>query len=316
MAGEPDLPSILVLYDGHTVETRKFPRRFRGLAWDQNGSSLTLVGNRGRLLKIQDGDRGVSPDAGITHNLRSVSINPIDNTALVVGNAGTIITIKANGSLTKMSSPTFENLRAVRWNANGTMALIAGNNGTLIKYTERGLETVNGGGANLRGISWRKNTDQALITSNCFAEEFIPSPNLFLFDARTNALKPLSEGRSDLIGVDWNPDGNLAVVVGYDVVWHNGFIGRFDASGLSPFEFQDSQVYPIAVSWNTTGRVAAIATSIAQLRSGEGRVILWNGEAFQEIYRNESFFFSNIAWSPVGFKLAAIASTEARTFDS
>jgi len=44
--------------------------------------------------------------------------------------------------------------------------------------------------------------------------------------------------------------------------------------------------------------------------------MLWNGDALQEIYRNEHFFFSAVAWSPVGFKLAAVASTAARTFDS
>jgi len=310
------LPSLLVLYDGDRVETRKFPGRLRGLAWDHDGSSLTLAGNGGRALKIQDGNDGVRLDTGTTHNLRSVSVDPIDNTAFVVGNAGTIIAINADGSSTKMDPPTSENLRAVRWNADGTTALIAGNNGTLFKYTEHGLETINGGRANLRGISWRKKTEEALITSNCFAEEFIPSPNLFLFDGRKNSLKPVSEGRSDLIGVDWNPNVGVAIVVGYDVVWHNGFIGRFDASGLSPVEFQGAQVYPTSVRWDPSGRAAAIATCIARLQSGQGRVILWNGETFREIYRNEDFFFSNIAWSPVGFKLAAIASSEARTFDS
>jgi WD40 repeat protein len=240
----------------------------------------------------------------------------MNKTALAVGNAGAIIVIGAHGSLTEMKSPSFENFRAVRWNANGSMALIAGNNGTLIKYAEHGLDVVNDGRANLRGISWRKNTDEALITSNCFGEEFIPSPNLFLFDAAKNMFKSVGGGRLDLIGVDWNPDGSFAVVVGYDVVWHNGFIGRFDGSGLSPVEFQNSHVYPVAARWDPTGRTAAIATSVAQPQSSEGRIMLWDGDALREIYRNEDFFFSNIAWSPVGFKLAAVASTEARTFDS
>lgn len=305
-----------MLYDGHKIETRKFSGRLRGLAWDRTGTTLTLVGNAGRMFKIQDGNTDVSLDTHTTHDLRSVAVNPIDNTALVVGNAGTVIAIKANGILSKNNPPTSENLRAVRWNPDGSVALITGNKGVLIKYTEHGLEAVNGGRANLRGISWRKSTQEALITSNCFAEEFIPSPNLFLFDAGKNSLKVVGEGRSDLIGVDWNPKGSFAVVVGYDVVWHSGFIGRFDASGLSPVEFQNAQVYPTAVRWDPEGTVAAIATSIAQLNSGQGRVILWNGEAFREIYRSEDFFFSNIAWSPVGFKLAGIASTEARTFDS
>jgi hypothetical protein len=194
--------------------------------------------------------------------------------------------------------------------------LIGGNNGALLKYTERGLEAVYGGRANLRGISWRKGAPEALITSNCFAEEFIPSPNLFLFDERNNALKPVGEGRTDLIGVDWNPDGSFAVVVGYDVIWHNAFIGRFDGSTMHPLEFRGAQIYPVAVRWDPTGRIAAIATCIAQFHSGQGRLILWDRETFREICRNENFFFTNIAWSPVGFRLAAIASTEARTFNS
>ena len=313
MAGA-SLPSILVQYDGAKVETRKFPNRLRGVAWDRRGAYLTLVGNGGQVIRTQ-GDKDVNFDTPTKHNLRAVSINPTNNTALVVGNAGTIITITADGSFTKMNTPTFENLRAVRWNAEGTAALIAGNNGVLIKYTEPGLALVEDGRANLRGLSWRESSDEALITSNCFAEEFIPSPNLFAFDARKNVLKPVSEGRADLIGVDWNPAGDFAVVVGYDVVWHNGFIARFNGTDLSPVRFESECVYPIAVRWEPMGRVAAIATSIAQLHSGQGRIILWNGESFREIYRSDEFFFSHIAWAPVGFKLAAIASTEARAFD-
>lgn len=266
------------------------------------------------MIRVQ-GDSDVKLDTPTKHNLRAVSVNPANNTALVVGNAGTIIAIRADGSLAKVSTPTFENLRAVRWDAEGATALVAGNNGVLIKYTEHRLDVVDDGRANLRGISWRENSDDALITSNCFAEEFIPSPNLFVFHARKNVLKPVSEGRSDLIGVDWKPAGDFAIVVGYDVVWHNGFMARFDGTDLSPIRFENERVYPIAVRWEPMGRVAAIATSIAQLHSGQGRIILWNVETFREIYRSDEFFFSHIAWAPVGFKLAAIASTEARTFD-
>ena len=226
-------------YEGDEVNTRTFRGRLRGLAWDQLGSSLTLVGNAGRVLKIRDGE-SISLDSGTTHSLRSVSINPINNTALVVGNGGTVIAINPNNIAIKIDSSTFENLRGVRWNEDGTIALIPGNNGTLLKYTAHDLEAVNVGRANLRGISWRKNTPQALVTSNCFAEEFIPSPNLFLFDANENMANPVSEGQSDLIGVDWNAGGSFAVVVGYD------------ESSLSPMDFENSHVYPTAVSWDPT----------------------------------------------------------------
>jgi len=309
------LRSILVRYDGENLETQEFSGRLRALTWDAEGSRLTLVGNHGRMLTIQRG-RQLRLDSGTKDNLRAVSTNIASGTTLAVGNSGTIIAVSAGGSVVKASAPTFENLRAVRWNDQGTAALIAGNNGVLIKYTEDGIGLIDDGTANLRGISWRKGSNCALIVSNCFAEEFIPSPNLFILDGEKNILKPVNEGRSDLIGVDWNPNGTFALVVGYDVVWHTGYIARFDDTRLSPIKFDTDRVYPIDVSWDPTGRMAAIATSTAQLHSGQGRIVLWNGETFREIYRTVQFFFSDLAWAPVGFELAAIASTEARTFDT
>jgi len=310
------MPSILVTYDGDKIETRRFPGRLRGLSWNSTGSSLLLVGNAGKALSVQDDDSTTNLETKTRHNLRSVSVNPMDNTALIVGNSGTIIRIKENDTPTKLNSPTSENLRAARWNANGSMALIAGNNGALLKLKGNELEIMDDGQANLRGISWHNDANQALITSNCFAEEFIPSPNLFAFDAKEGTLKPISAGRADFIGVDWNPSGEYAVVVGYDVIWHTGFIGRFDKLGLSSVDFQNLHIYPTAVGWDKTGKVAAIATSTPQPQSGEGRIILWDGHEVREIYRNEEFFFSSIRWSPSRFKLAAIASTDSRTFNS
>jgi hypothetical protein len=85
---------------------------------------------------------------------------------------------------------------------------------------------------------------------------------------------------------------------------------------VSPIKFENERVYPVAVRWCPTRLEAAIATSAVQPQSGEGRLILWNGESFTEIFRNHEFYFSQVAWAPAGYRLAAIASTEARTFDS
>jgi hypothetical protein len=312
--GGCELASLLVEYDGKKVITRHFPERLRDLAWDRKGSRLTLVGNRGLMLAIQDEEQ-VSLKSGTRHNLRAVSTNPAHGIVLAVGNSGTIIASKPDGSFSKMGRPTFENLRAVKWNGDGTLALLAGNKGSLIKYSDRGLDLIDDGRANLRGISWRSQSDEVLISSNCFAEEFIPSPNLFSFHVGRNVLRSVSEGRFDLIGVDWNPGGRFAIVVGYDVVWHNGFIARFDGETLSPIKFQNEHVYPVAVGWDPAGRMAAIGTSTAHHESGHGRLMLWDGKDFSEIYRSDEFFFSHVAWAPAGFKLAAIASTDSRTFD-
>jgi hypothetical protein len=307
------MPSVLVQYNGDKVETRGFKERLRSVGWTRNGSCVLVVGDRGRIIELR-GEELVRFNFHTKHDLRDLSINPSDDTVLVVGNAGTIL-LGEDGSFTKLNSPSFENLRAVAWNHKGTMALIAGNNGTLMKYVDRQIEIVDNGRANLRGISWRKSSDDALVTSNCFAEEFIPSPNLFTYDAKSNGVRSVSEGRSDLIGVDWRPDEAYALVVGYDVVWHTGLIGKFDGKTLSPIKFENKRVYPVAVRWDSEGKTAVIATATAQAGSGNGQMFLWDGQIFKTIYSSTEFFFSHVSKVPESIKLAGIASTETRTFN-
>jgi hypothetical protein len=153
------------------------------------------------------------------------------------------------------------------------------------------------------------------VTSNCFAEEFIPSPNLFTYDAKSNGVRSVSEGRSDLIGVDWRPDEAYALVVGYDVVWHTGLIGKFDGKTLSPIKFENKRVYPVAVRWDSEGKTAAIVTATAQAGSGNGQMLLWDGQIFKTIYSSTEFFFSHVSRAPENVKFAGIASTETRAFN-
>jgi len=274
-----------------------------------------VVGNSGRVLRIREEEQ-ISPDPGTKHNLRGVSVNPSDGTALIVGNAGTVLLLDEEGRFNRITVPTFENLRAVPWNSKGTMALIAGNNGALLKYTAGGIEPVDDGRANLRDISWRPISEEALVTSNCFAEEFIPSPNLFGYDAERNVVKSLNEGRADLLGVDWSPTGESAVVLGYDVVWHNGLIGIFDGTTLAPIQFNNKRVHPVAVAWEPSGDLAAIATATAQLGMGQGTVYFWDVKKLTPIYTNDEFFFSDVAWPRKAKRLAAVASSSTRTFNS
>ncbi|MGP8128999.1 MAG: hypothetical protein ACLP9D_14490 [Candidatus Bathyarchaeia archaeon] len=307
------MPSVLVQYNGDKVETKNFKEPLRGVGWTRNGSSLIVVGDGGRIIELR-GEELVRFNPNTKHDLRDLSVNPSDDTVLIVGNAGTILLGK-DGSFTKLNSPSFENLRAVAWNHKGTMALIAGNNGTLMKYVDRQIEIVDNGRANLRGISWRTTSGGALLTSNCFAEEFIPSPNLFTYDAKSKGVRSVSEGRSDLIGVDWRPDEAYALVVGYDVVWHTGLIGKFDGKTLLPIKFENKRVYPVAVRWDSEGKTAAIVTATAQAGSGDGQMFLWDGQIFKRIYSSTEFFFSHVSWAWKSVKLAGIASTETRAFN-
>jgi hypothetical protein len=308
------LASKLLYYDGKDLSTINLRGQLRGLAWDRQDRFLIVVGNGGRVLKVQ-GDMPTPLESGTRHNLRAVSVNPTDGTALIVGNTGTVLLLDGE-RFAKITVPTFENLRTVAWNHDGSMALLAGNNGTLLKFSRGHVVRVDAGRANLRDVSWRPKSSSALISSNCFAEEFIPSPSLFSYEVDTGIVTPVHEGRLDLIGVDWKLTGKSALVVGYDVVWHTGFIGDFNGTTLSAIPFENKSVYPVAAAWKPSADIAAIVTATAQVGVGKGTIFFWNDESLNSTFSDPEFFFSDVAWSWRGDSLATIASTETKTFNA
>jgi WD40 repeat protein len=309
------LPSILLRYAFEMVQTRKLGGSFRSFAWEGGGDRLIVVGDGGQILTIE-GEKAVKLVSGTHQNLRGISINPTDGTALIVGNAGTVLLLRREDlSVRRLDAPTSENLRAASWNPRGTSALISGNQGALLRYSSQRLELLGAARANLRHIAWSSASGKALVTSNCFAEEFIPSPNLFAYDPANQTLSSLNEGRSDLIGVDWKADGTIALVVGYDVIWHNGEIAVFDGVNLSHVEFNNKRVYPVAVSWKPSVELATIVTSTPQPGMGKGVVYLWDRKSLRTIYSNDLVFFSAVAWNKDGTELAALGSSMSRTFN-
>lgn len=179
------MPSMIFYYENETIRTKKLDGLFRSLAWDASEKGLILVGNSGRVVTLI-GEEVRYLNSGTRQNLRAVSVNPVDAQIMIVGNAGTILRINKQGQVAKIESPATENLRAVSWDRTGTVALIAGNRGTLLRYSNERCNPVENARANLRRVSWRPGFDEALITSNCFAEEFFPSPNLHNYNLTTN----------------------------------------------------------------------------------------------------------------------------------
>lgn len=306
------LPSLLVQVGQRSVEEKVLHGHLRSFAWEPiERSRIMLVGNKGFVARI-DGEEIIALDSGTQRNLRAISFNPADGTVLIVGNAGTIL-LWDEEKFYGINSSTSENLRAVAWDAHGRMALIAGNRGTLLKYFDKKIKTVGNCRANLRRISWNPHVQRALIVSSCFAEEFIPSPNLFSYQGDTEVIVPLNERRVDLIGVDWHPNGQSALVVGFDVVWHNGVISSYDEGRLSQIAFQSRHVYPVATAWNSKGSLAAIATAAVEPEIGRGVIYLWNGHVLRQIYADSKFFFSAVSWNDE--VLVALASTATRTYN-
>lgn len=308
------MPSLLVYYRKGTLQTQTLPNVFRGVDWCKDDNGLVLAGDGGRIIEVH-GEKSVVVDSGTRQNLRAVSTNRQDGTTLVVGNSGTVIELYEDHMHKTINLSTMENLRAVSWRPGEKSALIAGNAGTLLSYSQSSVEGVAGARANLRRISWRPNGHGALVASNCFAEEFIPSPNLFVFNPESKSLSPANEGRADFIGVDWKTDGSAAIVVGYDIIWHNGYIGIFDGDRLSPVAFENRRVYPVAVAWNRSADNAVIATATTQPGMGQGMLYIWNRENLEPTFKSAEFFFSSVRWNRDGTEFAALASSATRTFN-
>src|SRR5208337_3018877 len=303
------MSTIVVLYENREVHTIPLKGRFRGIAWDPKGDFATLVGDNGKTLRIFSDQTVRELDSGTASNLRSVSANPNDGALLIVGNSGTLFYL--GDSKVSIQVPTFENLRTVSWNAKGTIALVGGNAGALLKYADLSVRSIGDQKANLRRIAWQPHYDRALITSNCFAEQFLPSANLFLYDSDQDHVQEVNRSQADLIGVDWEPNGEFALVAGYDIVWHTGIIAQFNGTKLIPLEFENKQVYPVGVAF---GESAAVCTAVAQSGNGTGSVSLWKDGKLSMIFESDQYYFSTVAWSKHGI-LMALGSPANRTFN-
>jgi hypothetical protein len=303
------MSTIAVLYEDEELHTIPLKGRFRGIAWDPEGDFATLVGDNGRVLRVFSDQTVRDLDLGITNHLRSISANPKDGGLLIAGNSGTLFHFC--GTRTNIQVPTFENLRTVSWNAQGTTALIGGNAGTLLKYSNFSVHSLDNKRANLRRIAWHPLDNRALITSNCFAEQFLPSANLFLYDSDTEQIWEVNQSPTDLIGVDWEPNGEFALVAGYDIVWHTGFIGQFNGTVLTPVSFENKLVYPVAIAF---GKFVAVCTAVAQAGIGTGSIRLWKDGKLRTIFESDRYYFSAAGWNKRG-SLMALASPANRAFN-
>jgi len=303
------MSTIVVLYENGEVHSISLKGRFRGITWDPKGDFATLVGDNGRILRVFSDQTVRELDSSIAGNLRSVSANPNDGALLVAGNSGTLFYL--GESKVSIQVPTFENLRTVSWNAEGTIALVGGNSGALMKYTDLSVRSIGDQKANLRRIAWHPRFNRALITSNCFAEQFLPSANLFLYDSDKDQVQEVNRSQADLIGVDFELNGEFAIVGGYDIVWHTGIIARFNGTELTPLEFENKQVYPVAVA---VGECVAVCTAVTQPGVGTGSVRLWKDGKLSVIFESDQYYFSSVAWSKCG-SLMALGSSANRTFN-
>ncbi len=305
---------ILRFHDGKFQPLKlSYHHAIRWASWDRNGGTCLLVGDRGTVgvLNNDELEEVVSPTV---ENLRGSAQNPRKDQALIVGNKGTVLRFE-KGEVSSVSVGTEANLRRVSWSPNGTLALIIGNNGIAFSLDETRIVEVGGASNNLRSISWNPNGEYALVSGNYFAEAMVPCPTLYRYKKGASALEALeTTDKTDLIGVDLNPNGHQALAVGYELVWQESRVFRWMNEELKLLPLQEPGLFPTAVAWHPTEDYALIGTgSPSSTGSGEMTILMYQRESFQRIFSSE-YRYGCIAWRPGGESALIVGTRSGRTF--
>ncbi len=307
---------ILRFQDGKFQPTKSIHRHtIRWASWDRNGDTCLLVGDRGTVAVLND-EQLEQVSSPTLENLRGSSQNPRKDQALIVGNKGTVLLLE-KGDVSSIRVGTEANLRRVSWSSDGKLALIVGNDGTALSWDGTSIVEVGGASNNLRAISWNPKGEYALVSGNYFAQAMFPSPTLYRYNKEASALQALkTTDMTDLIGLDWNPDGQHALAVGYEVVWQESRVFRWMNDELKLLSLQEPGLFPTAVAWHPTENLALIGTgSPHSTGSGEGAVLEYARHSFKRIFSSE-YRNSCIAWQPGRESALIVGTRSGRTFTS
>ncbi|MFQ5950815.1 MAG: hypothetical protein ACE5KH_01865 [Candidatus Geothermarchaeales archaeon] len=310
--------SRILLFDGsgfRFVETGS-QHDLRWACWRNDKEAALVVGNHGTLLEF-DGKRFRRIEPVSHENLRGVAFLPGSGEGLAVGNHGTLIRYRhSRASLSSL--PTKANLRRVSCRPDGSHFLLVGNDGVVFRYEGGQPERVWGADHenNLRDISWHPDGEEALIVANRYGRDLVASPTLYRYMDLSRKLESMDSTSSDLIGVEWRPDGEMAIAVGYDLVWHEASIYLYEEGGLSKVDLTNKKVYPTAIGWRPDGAYAFIGTAspYGAGHPGGGRLLKYGDHRIEQVFFEPDYPIGNIAWKPDGSVALIIGSPNTRSF--
>ncbi len=290
-------------------------RGVRWLSWKKNGRAAVLVGDKGLVLSFDDG-KFAKVDCPIHRNLRCSDYNPAKDLAVLVGNKGAFLTFES-GELTVVSPATEANLRRVSWSPDGSSALIVGNAGTVLVWNGAHVREVGGATGNLRSIAWHPKGEYALLSGNYFAAGNVPCPTLYRYQMGASEAVPIGiSEKTDLICVDWKPDGTFALAVGYEVVWQESRVFQWKNGELELLALQKHGMFPTAVAWQPDGKYALIGTGNPYPQGqGEGLILRYVENRFQQLFSSK-YRVSCISWHPDGKYAWIVGAENARTFST
>ncbi len=289
--------------------------RVRWVSWKEDGRTALLVGDRGLILNFS-GEKFAKVDSPVSDNLRSSDYNPDKSLGLIVGNKGTLLALE--GTKPRRMKPITEaNLRRVSWSPDGSLALIVGNAGTVLAWDGAVVKEVGGALSNLRSIAWHPDDEYALLSANYFASEMVPSPTLYRYEKGASEVTPLKTNeKTELISVNWKPDGTYALAVGYEVVWQESRVYRWKNEDLELLALQDPGLFPTVVAWHPRGDCALIGTGSPYAPGqGEGIILEYTENGFRKLYSSK-YRVVCIAWSPDGKYAWIVGGENSRTFST
>ncbi len=289
--------------------------RVRWVSWKKDAGTALLIGDGGLVLTF-DGEKFAKVDSPISDNLRGSDYNPADGVALMVGNKGALLAFEGTKAR-KMESTTEANLRRVSWSPDGSLALIVGNAGTVLVWDGTAAKEVDGASANLRSVAWHPDGEYALLSGNYFASGMVPSPTLYRYVKGASELTPLAtKEKTDLISVNWKPDGTYALAVGYEVVWQESRVYRWNKEDLDLLALQDPGLFPTVVAWHPKGERALVGTgSPYPPGQGEGVILEYRENGFHRLYSSK-YRVDCIAWRPDGKYCWIVGAENSRTFSA
>ncbi len=307
-----DSQTLVLLYkDGQIKNVATSPETIRWLAWKNDGSSGIAVGNRGLVLEF-DGVRFEKLDSPTGENLRCASFNPA-NQALIVGNNGTVLYFSKR--LNRVEVGTKANLRRVSWSPDGSTALLVGNNGSALAWQVGKTQEITGALNNLRSISWHPEGHWALVSGNYFGPSMVPCSTLYSYGTSATELRSLrTSEKTDIIGVQWKPDGEYALAVGYEVVWQEARLFRWANGELETLPFAEQGIFLTIIAWHPKDNLALVGTGSPHPQDqGEGAVLEYRNGKFEKLSTNP-YRISCIAWNPNGDGAFIIGRKGPRTF--
>jgi len=304
---------ILRYHSGQFHQIPADPRHsIRWVAFRRDGGSGVAVGNKGLVLNFNGVTFG-QQNSPSQENLRCASYNTAGE-AIIVGNHGTILYSK-DGELTPIKEDTKDNLRRVSWSPDGSAAILVGNNGTALSWRGGEIKEVAGAINNLRSVTWHPDGHEALISGNYFGTSMVPCPTLYSYELASERMRPLkTTDKIDILAIEWRPDGEYALAVGYEVVWHEPRLLRWTNNELEEIRFPESGLYPTTIAWAPQDDLALIGTGSPHPPGrDEGRVLEYREGSIRRLY-SSTHRITCIAWNPREDYAVIVGQKAARTF--